>query len=61
MSLSELLETCKEAVKKYPHREKEIQELYYMADEEIEEGGSEEYEVELALGSLKEIEEEENA
>ena len=60
MSLSELSAKCKESIEKYPHRRDEIQDLYYMAEEEINDGGSVEHETELALGSLQEIAEEED-
>jgi hypothetical protein len=60
MSLSELEIACKEALKKYPNRREDIQDVYYMAEEEINDGGSVEHETELAFGTLKEIAEEED-
>ena len=53
MTLKYLLEKCKEAAKKRSELRQDIMKLYVMAQDEVDEGGSEDHEVELALEDLK--------
>ena len=50
---------CNEYITKYPHRKDEIEDLRDLAIMEIENGCSEPHEIELLIGSLNEIDEEE--
>ena len=61
MDLNYLKEKLDAAMEQHPSRAAEIRELLYMAQDEIDDGESMENEVELALGSLQEIIEEENS
>lgn len=53
--MTELKEKIKSAIKNYPQIKNELIDLYEAAQMEIEEGGSEYHEIQLALESLKEL------
>jgi hypothetical protein len=50
-----LTEKTKELLLEYPAYSEEIQDLYYLALDEIEEGGSESHECQLAYSEMLEI------
>ena len=54
---AELLNETRNAIKSMPNRKEEIIDLYTMAVEEIEGGGSAVHEYELFVGSLDELKE----
>lgn len=58
MDLDTLKEKSQEAIKNHPGKKAAIIDNYHACVAEIEDDGSEAHEVELALGSLKEIVEE---
>ena len=53
--LSELINHIKELISKYPHFKGDLIDIYQMAKDEIEEGGSEHHEIELAVESINEL------
>jgi len=53
MTLQQLRERSLELVKQYPQHEDEIRDLFFLAQDEIEEGGSEAHECELAISDMK--------
>ena len=55
MYLEDLLYKCQDAITRDPSLRERIQDLYEMACEEVESGGSENNEVELALEQLEDI------
>ena len=52
MTLKYLKDYCLEKIKEYPNLENEIKDFFYWAQSEIEEGGSETHEVELAIQDI---------
>jgi len=59
MLLSELASWCSQKVREYPLLEERIMDLYWIAHDEVEDGGSSEHESELCMGSVKELIEQE--
>jgi len=55
MTLNGLLTYCKEQFKKHPELKFELADLYHLAKAEIEDGGSEEHECELAVESINQL------
>ena len=55
MRLIDLREYCNEAIKKRPSLNNQIEEYYALAETEVEQGGSEIHEVELALADIDEL------
>jgi hypothetical protein len=53
MTLQQLRERSLELVKQYPQHEDEIRNLFFLAQDEIEEGGSEAHECELAISDME--------
>lgn len=53
MTLQQLRERSLELVKQYPQHEDEIRDLFFLAQDEIEEGGSEAHECELAISDME--------
>jgi hypothetical protein len=56
MTLQELRQEAQKLIKEKPHLAGEIQELFSLAISEIEEGGSEHHECELAYNDMVELE-----
>ena len=52
MSIKELKEKSLEFIEKYPSKKEDIIDLYQLALDEIEEGGSESHECELAYNDM---------
>lgn len=55
MTLSELKELTINLIKQYPKHKGQLTEYYYLAESEIEEGGSVEHECELAQRDMMEL------
>ena len=55
MTLQELKTYAEKMSAKYPQLDDEIRDLYFLAQDEIEDGGSEAHECELAVGSIDEL------
>lgn len=55
MNLDYLKRFCREKIAEHPDLVEQIFELYYLAQDEIEDGGSESHEVELAISSINEL------
>lgn len=55
MNLDYLKGFCREKIAEHPELKEQIVDLYYLAQDEIEEGGSESNEVELAISSIDEL------
>jgi hypothetical protein len=53
MTLQQLKERSLELVKQYPQYEDEIRDLFFLAQDEIEDGGSEDHECELAISDME--------
>ena len=53
MTLQDLRIKSIELVKQYPQHEDQIRDLFFLAQDEIEEGGSEAHECELALSDME--------
>ena len=58
--MKKAVEFAKEFIKEHPKLKEEVIGLLDLCQSEIEEGGSPTHEVELCLGSIKELLEEEN-
>lgn len=58
MNLDYLVQRIREVVGVHPELKPDLYEFYQMAQDEINDGESEEHEVELALNSIKELLEE---
>jgi hypothetical protein len=58
MTLAELKKEAQRLIKEKPHLKEEIVDLYSLAVSEIEEGGSESHECELAYNDMLELEQE---
>jgi len=54
-TLNELQMECRTLMRRYPNRINDIMDIYEMARDEVNSGGSEVHEVELALGELNEM------
>jgi hypothetical protein len=55
MNTKRLKEETKQFIAKYPEHSDEIKDLYYLALDEIMDGGSESHECELALESMRQL------
>jgi hypothetical protein len=55
MALSELKALTIDLIKQYPQHKGQLTEYYYLAESEIEEGGSVEHECELAQRDMMEL------
>ena len=55
MALSELKTLTIDLIKQYPQHKGQLTEYYYLAESEIEEGGSVEHECELAQRDMMEL------
>lgn len=55
MTLQELKTYAEKMSAKYPQLDDEIRDLYFLAQDEIEDGGSEAHECELTVGSIDEL------
>jgi hypothetical protein len=55
MALSELKALTIDLIKQYPHHKGQLTEYYYLAESEIEEGGSVEHECELAQRDMMDL------
>jgi hypothetical protein len=55
MDINYLRQYCADKIKLYPNLKEEILDFYYLAKDEIEEGGSERHEIELAINSIEEL------
>lgn len=55
MTLSELREEAKKLISHHPELKDEIMDFYYLAVSEIEEGGSESHECELAYNDMMDL------
>ena len=56
--MKQLAMYCLEVISKHPKLASEINELFQLCKDEIEQGGSETHEIELCYGSIKELLEE---
>jgi hypothetical protein len=55
MTFVELTKHCAKLIEKHPDKKSEIVELWQLAHTEIEEGGSEFHECELAMSDIEEL------
>lgn len=55
MNIQYLRTFCKEKIRQNPHLQDEIVGLYELAMSEIEEGGSESHEIDLAINSINDL------
>ena len=55
MDINYLRQYCADKIKLYPNLKEEILDFFYLAIDEIEEGGSERHEIELAINSIEEL------
>jgi hypothetical protein len=55
MDINYLRQYCADQIKLYPNLKEEILDFFYLAIDEIEEGGSERHEIELAINSIEEL------
>jgi len=55
MTLENLRKYCMQAIDKHPKHADEIRDFYSLAISEIEEGGSEEHECELAWSDIEDL------
>jgi len=55
MTLRELYQYCQEVVEKHPSLGSEIMEFYDLAVMEVEDGGSENHECELAVSDIEDL------
>lgn len=60
MNSKEFNEYCQEKIKEYPHLKDDILNIYDLAHDEIEQGGSEVHELSLAVQSIKDLISDEN-
>lgn len=44
-----------ETIRKHPSLFEQITDLYFLCEDEIEQGGSEQHEIELCIGSIDEL------
>jgi hypothetical protein len=59
MNFEYLKQFCIDKIAEYPNLKSEILDFFYLAKDEIEDGGSEAHEVELAISSINELIEDE--
>lgn len=55
MDLQSLKQFVRDCIKSHPDRAEEIKDFYFLALDEIEDGGSEQHEYSLAVTSIKEL------
>ena len=55
MTLRDLYQYCVETAEKYPSMENEIHGFYDLAQMEVEDGGSEDHECELAVSDINDL------
>ena len=55
MTLKELKKYCVEIIQQHPHHEMEIRDFYDLAEMEVEDGGSENHECELAMSDIEDL------
>lgn len=55
MTLEDLVAVVKDTIQKYPQLKDDVIDLYQLAKDEIEDGGSESHECELALRDINEL------
>ena len=55
MTLSDLKKYAEGVSKQYPQLDDEVRDLFFLAQDEIKDGGSEAHECELAVGSIDEL------
>ena len=55
MTLRDLYSYCQEVGNKYPSMKSEIVGFYHLAQMEVEDGGSEDHECELAVGDINDL------
>jgi hypothetical protein len=55
MTKSNLFKVVQKGILEHPSKKEEIKDVYYLALSEIEEGGSEMHECELAINDIQEI------
>jgi hypothetical protein len=55
MDFQDFQKYCADMIKLYPNLKEEILDFFYLAIDEIEEGGSERHEIELAINSIEEL------
>jgi hypothetical protein len=55
MVKSDLFKFVQQCILEYPSKKEEIKDVYYLALSEIEEGGSENHECQLAVNDIQEI------
>jgi len=53
--MKQLREDLRAIVAKYPQLKDEVNDFYQLCQDEIEEGGSEQHEIELCRGSVQEL------
>ena len=53
--MKELIKYTKEMIAKYPRRQGEIEDLFQLCIDEIEQGGSEVHEIELCMDDIKQV------
>lgn len=58
MTLQQLTEWVRETVKKHPDLKSEILDYYVLCIDEMEDGGSEQHEIELCVNSIEQLIEE---
>jgi hypothetical protein len=56
--MDELAKYCLEVISKHPKLASEVNDYFVLCNDEIEEGGSRQHEIELCIGSIKELIEE---
>lgn len=55
MNLKQLAKYCKEKIELFPNLKRDILDFYSLANDEVEEGESEDNECELAVSSIDEL------
>ena len=55
MNLESLKQFVRDCIKQKPDRADEIKDIFFLATDEIEDGGSEVHECRLAVGSINEL------
>ena len=55
MNLTELFSFCQDKIKEFPELKEDIIDLYQLAVDEVDEGGSEHHECELAFNEINDI------
>ena len=58
--MEELVKYCLEVIAKHPELEEEVNDFFQLCQDEIEQGGSKQHEIDLCIGSIEELIEENN-